>query len=101
MEYSDPCDYLGYDLGAWAIAYLTSLTSQDVLLEVFHPSVEELGFEEAFAQALGMTLEEFGTDFMTLIRFKGRPDGDSAAALELAVQRGLTTETLSPLFGPR
>lgn len=63
-----------------AIAYLTSLTSQDVLLEVFHPSVEELGFEEAFAQASGMTLEEFSADFMT---FVGGSEADRMAILQL------------------
>jgi hypothetical protein len=80
VDYSDPCSYLGYDMGAWAIAYLTSLTSQDVLLEVFHPSVEELGFEEAFAQASGMTLEEFSADFMTFI---GGSEADRMEILQL------------------
>jgi hypothetical protein len=80
VEYSDPCSYLGYDMGAWAIAYLTSLTSQDVLLAVFHPSVEELGFEEAFAQASGMTLKEFSADFMT---FAGGSEADRMAILQL------------------
>jgi hypothetical protein len=80
VEYSDPCSGLGYDMGAWAIAYLTSLTSHDVLLGVFHPSAEELGFEEAFAQASGMTLEEFSADFMT---FVGGSEADRMAILQL------------------
>jgi len=55
---------LGYGLGAWGMAYLVSQTSPEVLLNDFHPVVESLGFEEAFAQAFGQTIEEFDTEFM-------------------------------------
>ena len=39
----------------------------DVLLNDFHPVVESLGFEEAFEQAFGMSLEEFNDEFMDFI----------------------------------
>jgi len=61
--YEDPCSYLGYELGAWAIAYLVDLTAPDVLLEEFHPNVEELGWREAFENAAGLSLEDFDERF--------------------------------------
>ena len=67
MDYSDECSGLGYGLGAWGVAYLVSQTSPDVLLNDFHPVVESLGFEEAFEQAFGMSLEEFNDEFMDFI----------------------------------
>lgn len=63
VEYSDPCSILAYEKGAWAIAYLTHITTPDVLLTEFHPNVEDLGFEGAFEKAAGMSLEEFETEF--------------------------------------
>ena len=62
--YEDPCSYLGYDLGAWAIAYLIDLTTTDVLLEELHPMVNKLGWKGAFENAAGMSLEEFDAEFM-------------------------------------
>ena len=64
VQYSDRCVGLGYELGAWGIAYLVSKTSDDVLLTDFLPVVEELGFEKAFEQAFGLTLQEFNDEFM-------------------------------------
>lgn len=61
--YEDPCSYLGYELGAWAIAYLVDLTGPDVLLEEFHPTVEELGWRGAFESAAGLSLEDFDAGF--------------------------------------
>ena len=62
--YEDPCSYLGYELGAWAIAYLVDLTAPDVLLEEFHPNVEELGWREAFESVSNLSLDEFNSSFM-------------------------------------
>ena len=64
VDYSDECSGLGYGLGAWGMAYLVSQTSPEVLLNDFHPVVESLGFEEAFTQAFGQTIEEFDSEFM-------------------------------------
>ena len=61
--YEDPCSYLGYELGAWAIAYLVDLTGPDVLLAEFHPKVEELGWQGAFESAAGLSLEDFDSGF--------------------------------------
>lgn len=62
--YEDPCSYLGYEMGAWAIAYLVDLTGPDVLLEEVHPMVEKLGWAGAFESAAGISLEDFDADFM-------------------------------------
>jgi len=61
--YEDPCSHLGYELGAWAIAYLVDMTGPDVLLEDFHPRVEELGWRGAFESAAGLSLEDFDAGF--------------------------------------
>ena len=52
VDYSYECSGLGYGLGARGMAYLVSQTSPDVLLRDFHPIVESLGFDEAFAQPI-------------------------------------------------
>ena len=64
-NYGDKCDsYAGiYSSGEWAHAYLANKYGNDVLLEVFYPNLEEMGFESAFIHAYGQTLEEFYVDF--------------------------------------
>ena len=64
LDYSDECSAFGIGLGAWGVAYLISQTSPDVLLNDFHPVVESLGFQKAFDQVFGMSLEEFDDEFM-------------------------------------
>ncbi len=66
-RYDDPCSFLGYDMGAWAIAYLESITEPDVLLRKFHPRVQDLGWLAAFEATAGMTLEEFDAEFHDFI----------------------------------
>ena len=63
-SYEDPCSYLGYELGAWAIAYLAHLNTPDILLEEFHPIVADLGWREAFEEVAGTSLEDFSAGFM-------------------------------------
>jgi hypothetical protein len=79
VQYSDRCVGLGYELGAWGIAYLVSKTSDDVLLTDFHPVVEELGFEKAFEQTFGLTLLEFNDEFMDF--FMSSTEGEKLAML--------------------
>lgn len=66
-RYDDPCLFLGYQMGAWAIAYLESIAGQGVLLTEFHPNVQELGWLETFERTAGMTLEEFEDAFHDFI----------------------------------
>jgi hypothetical protein len=77
--YEDPCSGLGYEMGAWAIAYLVDLTTTDVLLEELHPMVEKLGWKGAFENAAGMSLEEFDAEFM---RFMERSDAERLQILK-------------------
>ena len=79
VQYSDRCVGLGYELGAWGIAYLVSKTSDDVLLTDFLPVVEELGFEKAFGQAFGLTPLEFNDEFMDF--FMSSTEGEKLAML--------------------
>ncbi len=66
-RYDDPCSFLGYEMGAWAIAYLESIAGQGVLLTEFHPNVQELGWQKTFERTAGMTLEEFEDAFHDFI----------------------------------
>ena len=57
-------DRINYELGAWCYAYLINRVGDpDVVLEVFHPNVDELGWEGAFYKAFGLTPEEFYEEF--------------------------------------
>jgi len=67
VRYDDPCSFLGYEMGAWAIAYLESIAGQGVLLTEFHPNVQELGWQKTFERTAGMTLEEFEDAFHDFI----------------------------------
>lgn len=67
VGYDDPCSFLGYEMGAWAIAYLESITARGVLLDEFHPNVQELGWQATFEATAGMTLDEFDAAFHDFI----------------------------------
>ena len=57
-------DRINYEIGAWCYAYLINRVGDpDVVLEVFHPNVDELGWEGAFYKAFGLTPEEFYEEF--------------------------------------
>jgi hypothetical protein len=66
-RYEDPCSFLGYEMGSWAIAYLESITEQGVLLTGFHPNVQDLGWLAAFEATTGMTLDAFDAAFHDFI----------------------------------
>jgi hypothetical protein len=63
LTYENNCNNAMYDLGAWAHAYLASKFGADVLLEIFYPNLEELGWEETFISSYGVTSDEFYTEF--------------------------------------
>ena len=66
-DYSDPCSSLGYDAGAWAIAYLLDQTAGKTLLADFYPTLEEKGWQQAFEDFAGMSLAEFNEGFRKFI----------------------------------
>ena len=55
---------ISYNTRAWAIAYLVDLTGPNILLDEFHPIVEELGWQEAFESVSNLSLDEFNSSFM-------------------------------------
>ena len=78
ITYADPCSYSAYEFGAWGHAYLQHLAGEEALLEIFHPVVEELGWEVAFERAFGMTPEIFYIQFETFLE---RPLSEQLAIL--------------------
>ena len=67
ITYADPCSYAAYELGAWGVAYLQHIAGEDALLNVFLPSVENLGWDAAFETAYGISPNTFYTDFETFL----------------------------------
>ncbi len=67
ITYADACSYAAYELGAWGVAYLQHIAGEDALLEVFLPTVENLGWDTAFEGAFGMPAETFYADFETFL----------------------------------
>ena len=72
IGYSDPCSWLGYELGAWAIAHLLTETHTDVLLDEFHPMVATVGWEEAFETVFGRTVEELDEEISQFLQLSDR-----------------------------
>jgi hypothetical protein len=66
-DYSDPCSNLGYDAGAWAIAYLLDETDDKTLLADFYPTLEKKGWQLAFEDFAGMSLAQFNEGFTKFI----------------------------------
>jgi hypothetical protein len=58
---------LGYDAGAWAIAYLLDQAAGKTLLADFYPTLEEKGWQQAFEDFAGMSLAEFNDGFSKFI----------------------------------
>ena len=57
-----------YVFGIWAINYLMVENGPDVFLNTFYPAIQELGWEKAFSQAFGKSIDDFYTDFDQFIR---------------------------------
>lgn len=64
ITYELGCSYAAYDLGAWAIAYLSDLVAdENALLNRFYPKLNELGWEGAFQASFGISSSQFYADF--------------------------------------
>ncbi len=59
----DHCGDAAYGLGSWGHAWLEHRFGSDVLLDVFYPALESLGWDGAFAHAYGITPAEFYAEF--------------------------------------
>ena len=63
FTYND-CTSPGYDLGAWAVAFLNNKVNNSyILIDTFYPNLKTLGFEGAFNKAFGYSTEEFYEEF--------------------------------------
>lgn len=64
-DYGEKCDsYEGaYSGGAWAHAYLAAKYGSNILLDIFYPNLEILGFAEAFNFTYGQSVEDFYIEF--------------------------------------
>ena len=58
----------GYSLGAWSVAYLNSIASNEYSLIDFYDKFSDLGSKEAFLNVYGITIEEFYTGFNTFLK---------------------------------
>jgi hypothetical protein len=67
ISYADPCSYAAYELGAWGIAYLLSVTSQEQLLQSFYLKLNSRGWEGAFTEAFQRTPDEFYAEFAAFL----------------------------------
>ena len=65
LENSDVSNYprAPYLLGAWAIQYLKREKGRDVFLNEFYPAIRDLGWEVAFSQVFGRTVDQFYIEF--------------------------------------
>jgi hypothetical protein len=52
-----------YMYGAWAIQYLKQEKGMDVFLSEFYPAIRDLGWEAAFKQTFGRTVDQFYREF--------------------------------------
>ena len=77
IEYG-PDQNIAYDYGTWAHAYLADMVGPDVLLDSFYANLNDLGWEESFVQAYGMTSAAFLTAFE---EFLDLPIGDQLQIL--------------------
>ena len=67
FSYQNSCNGAGYDLGAWAIAYLENKAGENSLTNTFYPNLDELGWEKTFTLTYGMSSEEFYSEFETFL----------------------------------
>jgi len=58
----------GYSLGAWSVAYLNSIASNEYSLIDFYNKFSDLGSKEAFLNVYGITIEEFYTGFNAFLK---------------------------------
>ena len=74
----DICYGTGYDLGAWAHAWLANRFGADHLMDAMFPLIEDLGWEGAFANAYGISSLTFYDEFEDFLAW---PIADQMAIL--------------------
>ena len=58
----------GYSLGAWSVAYLNFIASNEYSLIDFYNKFSDLGSKEAFLNVYGITIEEFYIGFNAFLK---------------------------------
>jgi len=58
---------VGYDLGAWFIAYLIHQVGQDAFLTGFYDDLNDLGWEGSFVENFGVSSESILEDFASFL----------------------------------
>ena len=71
---------LYYDTGTWATAWLVNRSGEDAFFVEHFPNVAYVGFEKAFKNAFGLTLDEFYSEFDT---FLDKPKSEQLKILKL------------------
>lgn len=52
-----------YVFGAWAAAYLSHIAGKEAFINKYYPAIDSIGWEQAFKQAFGMSINEFYIEF--------------------------------------
>ena len=63
---------LTYELAAWGVAYAISISSHDAVMVKYWDDLEAYGYEESFIRNIGISLEEFYSEFGV---FRGKTIG--------------------------
>ena len=67
LNYGNICS--PYDFGAWGVAYLLNkIDNQYAMQEVFWPSINELGYYQAFEKTFGLTFDEFNSEYHEFLK---------------------------------
>tara|TARA_B100001093_G_scaffold165094_1_gene157535 strand:- start:191 stop:1702 length:1512 start_codon:yes stop_codon:yes gene_type:complete len=65
-ETLDTCD--PYRFGAWGVAFLLDKAeNQDAFWQTFWPRIDEIGYNEAFLETFGISLETFEQEFLEFL----------------------------------
>ena len=71
---------LYYDTGTWAAAWLVNRSGEDAFFVEHFPNAAHLGYEKAFKNAFGLTLDEFYSEFDA---FLDKPKSEQLKILKL------------------
>jgi hypothetical protein len=69
IDYSTRDTCSPYEFGAWGTAFLLNkVGDQDAMWKSFWPSIDELGWEQAFLQTFGLSREQFNQEFLDFLQ---------------------------------
>ena len=69
LDYSTRDTCSPYEFGAWGTAFLLDkVGDQDAFWKSFWPSIDELGWEQAFLQTFGLSREQFNQEFLEFLQ---------------------------------